>query len=229
VGFTVDAGHLDADSKHGLPVVPFEDLERLFPPSETAVIAPLGRNLMRGLAAGRLQAAKRRGYRSISYVSSRAMTWPDLMTGDGCMIHDGVTIEPFASIGDTTNLLPGCHLGHHVSIAGSCFMAPRVILAGRVRVEERTFIGICAIVHSGVRIARGCLIAAGVRVNRDTDEDGIYEGAGNPPGRARPQPEAGLAVLPWMGWAIQVGKADQRRPSKATMSIASRAHEEFQS
>jgi hypothetical protein len=71
VGFTVDAAYRASDSKHGLPVVPFEDLERFFVPGEAAMIAPLGYRLMHGLAAEKLLAARAHGYTLISYVSAK--------------------------------------------------------------------------------------------------------------------------------------------------------------
>jgi hypothetical protein len=41
VGFTVDPPYLVAPTKHQLPVVPFDKLETVFSPRETAFIAPV--------------------------------------------------------------------------------------------------------------------------------------------------------------------------------------------
>jgi UDP-3-O-[3-hydroxymyristoyl] glucosamine N-acyltransferase len=141
-GFTVDAAYRAEDRKHGLPVVAFEDLEQSFPPAETALIAPIGLNVMAGLLAARLQDARKRGYAAISYVSSRAITSPDLVIGQSCLIFAGTTVEPFG-----------------------------------VMIEERCFIGVGAVVLPKVRIARGCFIAAGAHVTRDTEEGGVYAGS----------------------------------------------------
>jgi sugar O-acyltransferase (sialic acid O-acetyltransferase NeuD family) len=176
-GFTVDAAYRAEDHKHGLPVVAFEHLEQSFPPAETALIAPIGLNVMSGLLAARLQAARKRGYTAISYVSSRAITSPDLVIGQSCLIFAGTTVEPFVDLGDGTIVRGGCFLSHDVSIAGSCFLGPRVTLAGGVMIEERCFIGVGAVVLPKVRIARGCFIAAGAHVSRDTEEGGVYAGS----------------------------------------------------
>lgn len=177
VGFTVDAAYRVENSKHGLPVVAFEELEKFFSPHETGLIAPLGLQVTKGLLAMKLQAARARGYGVISYISSRATTWPDLVVGEGSMIFDGVAVEPFVRMGDGTIVRGGCHVSHHVTIEGNCYLAPRVTLAGNVTIEERCFLGLGSLVHSNVHVARGCFIAAGARVTKDTEEDGIYEGA----------------------------------------------------
>ena len=176
VAFTVNRPYLAATTMHGLPVVPFEELERFFAPGETAIIAPLGFPVIKGVLTQRLREARKRGYSIISYVSSRAYTWPDLVLGEGCMIFDGTSIEPFVRVGDGTIIRAGCHLSHNVSIDGGCYLAPRVTLAGSVTVGERCFIGVGAIVLDGVRLAPGCFVAAGARVTRDTEEDGVYDG-----------------------------------------------------
>jgi hypothetical protein len=86
VGFTVDGAYLVTPTKHGLPVVPFGDLEKFFESWNTAIIAPVGLHSIKGLSTRKAKEAKARGCASISYVSSRAMTWPDLVLGEGSMI-----------------------------------------------------------------------------------------------------------------------------------------------
>ncbi len=186
VGFTVDRSHMAQRRKHDLPVVPFDELEAHFLPHKTAMIAPLGFELSTGLATERRVAATRRGFASLSYVSSRALVPPDVEFGDNCMVFDGVVIEPFVTLGNDIVLRGGCYLSHHVTIADGCFLAPRVTLGGHVRIAERCFIGISATVQSGLRVAPGCFIAAGARVARDTDVGGVYAGAPAKRRKARP-------------------------------------------
>jgi sugar O-acyltransferase (sialic acid O-acetyltransferase NeuD family) len=121
--------------------------------------------------------ALRKGYTLGSYVSSRALTWPDLAIGGNVMIHDGVIIQPFATIGSNTILRSGCHISHHVKVGDHCFLAPCAVLGGNVSVGARSFIGLNAVIRSGLSIAEGCFIAAGAVVTTDTVADGVYRGA----------------------------------------------------
>jgi sugar O-acyltransferase (sialic acid O-acetyltransferase NeuD family) len=177
VGFAVDRPYLRERQKHGLPVIPFDELESQFSPDGTAIVAPLGLEITGGLAVKRRTLAREAGYASLSYVSSRAIASPDLRFGENCFIFDGVVAEPFVNIGDDVVIRGGCHLSHNVAISNGCFLAPRVTLGGGVRIGERCFIGIGAIVQSQVRVASGCIVTAGARLTRDTAADGVYDGA----------------------------------------------------
>ena len=177
VGFTADRAYVTDREKHGLPVVPFEDLEEFFPAGRTAMIAPLGFEITKGLAAARRASANERGYSSLSHVSPRAVISPDLAVGTNCIVFDGVVVEPFVSIGDDVVVRGGSFLSHDVSIGNGCFVGPRATLGGAVTIGERSFLAIGVTVQPRVRVAPGCFIAAGALVTRDTDENGVYSGA----------------------------------------------------
>lgn len=59
----------------GLPVVAFEDLEQRFAPEEHWFFAALVYTQGNALRARLYEAAKAKGYRLASYVSSRAFVW----------------------------------------------------------------------------------------------------------------------------------------------------------
>ncbi len=72
VAFTVDRDFLPADPTfEGLPVVPFDELENRYPPTEFAGFAPLSHQGMNRVRQGVYERFKQKGYRLISYISSR--------------------------------------------------------------------------------------------------------------------------------------------------------------
>src|SRR3954452_25236433 len=87
--FTVDAEHIKEKTLLGLPVVPFEDLERAYPPGEFDMSIPISYRNVNQLRAEKYQLAKAKGYRLINYISSKAITWPGLVIGDNCTILEG--------------------------------------------------------------------------------------------------------------------------------------------
>ncbi len=175
-GFTVDRAYLDRDELHGLPVVDFAEVEQRFPPADYKMLLPVSAERSNGLRMERYLEAKAKGYALITYVSSRAMTWPDLVIGENCMVFEGAILQPFARIGDNTIIRSGCHLSHHVQIADHCFLAPAACLGGGVSIATRSFVGLNATVRNGVNIAERCFIAAGSVVTADTQPDGLYMG-----------------------------------------------------
>jgi hypothetical protein len=46
-----------------------------------------------------MAAAKGRGYRFVSYVSSRALAWPGFTVGENCMVYDGDLPPEFRTTG----------------------------------------------------------------------------------------------------------------------------------
>ena len=177
VAFTVHERYISANEFEGLPVIRFEDLERSFPPERCAMLAPLGWRWMGELRSEIVRNGRSRGYRFISYVSSRALIWPDLVVGDNCMIFDGVIVQPFARIGENCIVRSGAMLSHDVELGDHSFVAARAVVGGRAKIGDHCVLGMNSTICSGVRIAPRSFIAAGALVTVDTDIEGIYRGA----------------------------------------------------
>lgn len=189
VAFTVDAAFLRAALHHGLPVVPFEELAAHYPPGQVRLLTPLGYHAINGVRRARYEQAKAWGYGFVSYVSSRASTWPDLQVGENCLIYEHAIIQPFARIGNNVIIRSGAHVSHHCQIADHAFVAAGATFGGNVTVGEQAFVGLGAVLRDGLDIAPRSFIGAGAVVLRDTEADGVY--VGNP---ARKSERTALAV-----------------------------------
>jgi sugar O-acyltransferase (sialic acid O-acetyltransferase NeuD family) len=176
VAFTVDAAYCDRDTLHGLPVVAFEDLAERYPPDRVALLIPLSYRHMNRLRTEKFAQAKARGYSCISYVSQRAIVWPDLKLGENCIIQAGANIQPFVEIGDNCMLMAGATIGHHSRLGDHCFLAAEAVLGGGTEIGAGCVIGINGTVRNAVRVASRCLVGAGAVVAADTEPDGIYVG-----------------------------------------------------
>jgi sugar O-acyltransferase (sialic acid O-acetyltransferase NeuD family) len=159
-----------------LPVIDFAAIEHLYPPDEYAVLLPIGPVGMNAVRADRLAVARHMGYAVSRYVSTRALTWPELEVRDNVMIHDGAIVQPFATIGENTIVRSGAHLSHHVDVGADSFVSASACLGGNVIVQPRCFIGLNATIRDGITIARGCAIGAGAVVVEDTEPEGLYVG-----------------------------------------------------
>ncbi|MCP4383169.1 MAG: acetyltransferase [Hyphomicrobiales bacterium] len=189
VGFTVDAAFRQADSFHNLPLVDFEIVETVFSPAEHGMFVPVGYADMNGLREARSRTARDKGYRLPSYIASRAMTWPDLDVGDGCLVLDGAIVQPFSSLGEGTSVRSGAVVSHHGTIGDYTYVAPGAVLGGNARIGNRCVIGLNATIISGVTVRDRCFVAAGAVVTKDTEPGRMYLGA---PARKRPLPTEAL-------------------------------------
>lgn len=174
--FTVDAGYVDASEFCGLPVIPFEDVARLYPPDAHDFFVALSYSSLNKLRKDKYLAAKARGYRCASYVSSRATVLNQDSIGDNCFILEDNTIQPFATIGDNVTLWSGNHVGHHSRIADHCFIASHCVISGGVQIEEACFIGVNVTLRDHIRIGARCVIGAGALLLADAEPEGVYIG-----------------------------------------------------
>jgi sugar O-acyltransferase (sialic acid O-acetyltransferase NeuD family) len=185
VAHTVDRPWCTQSNFGDHPLIPFEDLEQHHPPEASVLLLALGGRGVNGLRAAKYEAARQRGYECISYVSSRAIVWPNLQIGDNCIICDSANVNPFARIGNNCILRSGSLVSHHAVVGDHCFLAAGAIVAGSARVGERCFIGLNATIRDGINVAARCFIGAGAVVTADTEENGIYLGV---PARRQAKP-----------------------------------------
>lgn len=177
VGFTVDADRLETSRFLNLPVVPFEDVAEVFPPSRFRMHVPIAYTRVNKLRAEKYHAARAMGYELVNYISSKAVVWPDLQTGDNCFVAEKVVIQPYARIGDNVVINPGSHVGHHTIVKDHCFLSVNVTILGGVTVEPYCMFGGNSTVRNLITVARESVIGAGALILRNTQERGVYVGA----------------------------------------------------
>jgi sugar O-acyltransferase (sialic acid O-acetyltransferase NeuD family) len=196
VAFTVDGEHIKEATLLGLPIVPFEDIERDYPPGEFAMSIPISYRGANQLRAEKYQQAKAKGYPLINYISSKATIWPGLVIGDNCFILEGCIVQPFAEIG--SDVFMGCSslVGHHCVIGDHCFLAPGAVTLGFVRVGPYCFLGANSTIRDGISVASECLIGAGVHITRNTEEKQVYIGT-----RTEPLAKRSDELRQWLTWA----------------------------
>jgi sugar O-acyltransferase (sialic acid O-acetyltransferase NeuD family) len=176
VAFSVEQAYLQRDRLFGLPVVPFESLERHFAPGEHHFYAALVYTQLNRLRARLYRAAKAKGYAPATYISPRAFVWPNAKLGEHCFIFENNVLQPFVRIGDNVVLWSGNHIGHHAVIGDHCFLSSHVVLSGFVEVGANCFFGVNAAVGNNVQVGADCLIGAGAVVTRDLPPDQILKG-----------------------------------------------------
>ena len=189
VAFTVDNALIKDKAILGLPVVPFESVEDSYPPNDFAAHIAVGFYRVNGVRAEKYYQAKEKGYELLTYVSSRALKWPDLIIGDNCWILEHTILHPFVTIGNDVYLGSACHIGHNSTIGEHTFMAGLAGLAGGVEVGTHCFFGIHSTVRNGLKIADRCVIGAGATVLRSTKPSGVYVA---PPAMLLPTPSDAL-------------------------------------
>ena len=177
VAFTVTQEFMPPEATfEGLPVVPFEELETIYPPHENDFFAPMSHRKMNRLRESIYTQAESKGYSVISYVSSKATVFSNVKIGKNCFILEDNTIQPFVNIGNNVVLWSGNHIGHHSVIKDHVLFTSQVVLSGHCVVEPYCFFGVNATLRDGLYLAEGTLVAMGACVTKNTEAWGVYTG-----------------------------------------------------
>lgn len=167
VAFTCDREFAQGSTFLDLPQVPFDEIERAFPPAAHTMLVAVGYHDLNRLRERKCAEAKAKGYRLISYVNTRS--WPGRGTpvGENCMILDGVSVEPGTRIGNNVWLWSGVVVGHHTEIGDNGWLAAGTTIGGEARIGANCFIGLNCTIGNEVTIGDHSIIGAASLVTKD--------------------------------------------------------------
>ena len=178
VAFSVNEQYIPADKMFkGLPVLPFENIEKDYPANGFLFFAPMSPKNMNQAREAVYHQIKDKGYQLISYISSKATLFKNKI-GDNCFILEDNTIQPFTKIGNNVVLWSGNHIGHHGEIKDHVTVTSHVVVSGHCIIEENCFLGVNATLRDGITLGKGTLVAMAAAVTKNTAEWGVY--IGNP-------------------------------------------------
>lgn len=175
LAFSVERDYLEIEELHGLPVIPFEDLESQFDPATHEVYVAATYTQLNRLRARLSSAAKAKGYRLASYISSRAFVWRNVEMGEHCFIFEDNTVQPFVKVGNNVVLWSGNHIGHHSVIRDNCFISSHVCISGFCDIGENSFIGVNATLANNITIGNDNWIGPHIVIMRDTESGTLYK------------------------------------------------------
>ena len=177
VAFCVDKEFMDVTSYKNLPVVDFESVGEKYPPDKFKFFAPMTGAKMNKLREDTYLKIKEKGYSMISYISSKATVFENVVIGDNCFILEDNTIQPFTTIGNNTVLWSGNHIGHHSKVGDNVFFTSHVVLSGHCVVENNCFLGVNSTIRDYTVLKKGTLVGMSASVIKDTCEWGVYIGS----------------------------------------------------
>ena len=176
VAFTVDATYRQSDRFLDLPLIAFDEVDRLFPPSQHSMFVALSYAKMNRIRTEKYRQARGLGYTLVSYVSSRCSFLSQHPIGDNCFVLEDNTVQPFVRIGNNVTLWSGNHIGHDSTIGDHCFISSHVVVSGHVQIGESCFIGVNATLRNSIAIGEQTLIGAGALVMKDTKPHSVHLG-----------------------------------------------------
>ena len=180
--FTVDSPYVKEATFKGLPVVPFEEVERQFPPAAYDMFVAVGIQGVNMLRSTKVDEAEKKGYRLASFLSSKASVNSDLVLRPNTMIMESVWIHPFVEIGRDSIIWSASRIAFHTRIGDHCWIVS-AIFGESVTVGDHSFIGLSATIAPNVSIGKRNIIGAGALILKDTKDFEVYKGHASTPAR----------------------------------------------
>lgn len=174
VAFTVDKNYCSEKEFEGLPLVPFEEVEKQFSTNQYEIFIALSYSQMNKIRAKKYEEAKKKGYKIASYISSKCSYLSQYLPGENAFIFEDNTVQPFVKIGNNVTLWSGNHIGHHSVIEAHNFISSHVVISGHCHIHSYCFLGVNATLAHKVTLAEGTLLGAGVVISKNTELNGVY-------------------------------------------------------
>jgi sugar O-acyltransferase (sialic acid O-acetyltransferase NeuD family) len=170
--FAVEEAYLTRREVSGLPVIALERLVEHYPPDQFGAYVAISYNSLNRIRRRLFGVVKDLGYRCESYVSSRALVWPNAVIGENCFLFESCVVQHQARLGDDITMWTGATITHRCVIGSHCFIASGAVVNGMTRVGERCFIGANSSIADHLSLADDTVVGMGAVVRKSIEEPG---------------------------------------------------------
>ena len=173
--FCVDKKFKDADTFCELPLIDIDEISNFFPSSHYSAFVAVGYSCMR-TRFKMFEKIKSKGYKTVNYISSKALVDSSVEVGENNVILPGSIVEPFTTIGDNNILWSSVNICHDVVIRSHSFFATQSLVGGFSKIDDGCFIGFNSTIIHNISIGKESLIGSKSLILKDTDEYSKYIG-----------------------------------------------------
>jgi sugar O-acyltransferase (sialic acid O-acetyltransferase NeuD family) len=173
VCFTVDRQFIKSDKFLGLPVIPFEEVEQKYAPSENLFFVAVGYHDLNKVRELRCLEATKKGYELTSVISPNANIPKNVKPGTNCFIMPPALIHPCVTIGDNVFVWSGAVVGHHSVLKNNCWITSGCNISGNVVIGENSFLAINATIAHSVSIGKDCFIGANALIIKNLEDEKV--------------------------------------------------------
>ena len=174
VAFSVDRDFLPTGdggtvvpSFDGLPLVPFDMLPAMFPPSQYDVLLGMGYSRMNENRKRKFFECKEMGYRIASYFHSSCSIHTDDI-GEGNIMLERCLVYPFSKIGDGNLMFDTVNISHDSVVGSFNFFAGGTDLCGFCEIGDNCFFGKGSVLDEHFKAADYTLVGAGAYARGET-------------------------------------------------------------
>lgn len=168
--FTVDSLYKEVETLKNLPVVNFEDVTILYPPTEYEMFVAVFSSKVNTIRKRIYDDCKKKGYKMASFISSRASIGYEVEIGENCAILENTTIQQFAKIGNNVLIFNNNVIGHSSVIGNHVFISSCIAMSGYTKIGECCFLGVNCSFNEAVKVGDYCYIGMSTIIEKDVPD-----------------------------------------------------------
>ncbi len=160
------------------PLIPFETIEKVYDPSKYKMLIAVGYLQMNAVRRLKFLQAKSKGYALANYVHPSVDLHDNVALGEGNIILDQVSLQPYAKLGNNNFLWSNAVIAHGCEIENDCWITSGVTIAGDTAVKSGCFLGINCTIGHRISIGEQTFIGANTLITKSTDSKSVYVSRG---------------------------------------------------
>ncbi len=172
VAFSVSKDFINTDEHNNLPVIPFENIEFVFSPTEYNVFVAISYVKLNRVRQNLFEQCKMKGYTCASYISSKAFVWKNVTMGENVFIFENNVIQHKVSIGNNVIIWSGNHIGHQTIIEDHVYISSHAVISGFCNIGKGSFIGVNSTFNDNVSIAEDTIVGSAALIVKKFEEKG---------------------------------------------------------
>lgn len=170
--FAVEQKYLKKTKLMERPVVVYETIQELYPPSKYNLFIAIGAQNINQERERLYQDAKTKSYKLVNCICPNPNISPNSIYGDNVFIGPSSGISPFVTIGNNVSI-SDASIGHHCEIKDNVFLVSCVVGAG-AQIHKNVFVGINSSITPNLVIKEGSFIGMGCVVTKQVDAYSVY-------------------------------------------------------
>jgi sugar O-acyltransferase (sialic acid O-acetyltransferase NeuD family) len=174
VCFTVDKKFISEEHIEGLPLSPFENIEKKYDVKKFKMITAVGYLHMNSIREQKYNEAKKKGYSFINYIHPSVEMHENIKIGENNFVLDQVSIQPYVKIGNNNFIWSNATLAHGSIIQDSNWITSGVVISGDVKLNSKCFLGVNATIGHNIVIENETFIGANTLITKNTNAQEVY-------------------------------------------------------
>lgn len=174
IAFTINKAYIKETYFEGLPVIPFEDLQEVFPGLQIRILLTAGYKNMNELRKKMYYECKLKNYFICDFIHSSSKIETKSI-GEGNIILPDVHIAPFVEVGDGNIFFNDVIVNHDTKIGNFNYFSPAFICGGECEIGNNNFYGLRSVLRDSICIGDYNIVGAAAYLSSSIENNTLVK------------------------------------------------------